>query len=105
MMFRQILKDFLLQMALACWIGLEEPAHPPLKCGHVECVSPCRLQVIRNRGHAAAGAVDWQLLVALLIGSLPGIWLGSALSQKIPERLLRTALAGMLILIGGKLAF
>jgi len=39
-----------------------------------------------------------------LIGSLPGIWLGSALSQKIPERLLRGALAAMLILIGGKLA-
>ncbi len=62
------------------------------------------LTLVAGLGHAAAGAVDWQLLVALLIGSLPGIWLGSALSQKIPERLLRTALAGMLILIGGKLA-
>jgi uncharacterized membrane protein YfcA len=61
--------------------------------------------LVAGLGHAAAGAVDWQLLVALLIGSLPGIWLGSALSQKIPERLLRTALAGMLVLIGGKLAF
>src|SRR5260370_675050 len=63
------------------------------------------LTLVAGLGHAAAGAVDWQLLVALLIGSLPGIWLGSALSQRIPERLLRTALAGMLVLIGGKLAF
>ena len=63
------------------------------------------LTLVAGLGHAAAGAVDWNLLVALLIGSLPGIWLGSALSQKIPERLLRTALAGMLVLIGGKLAF
>ena len=63
------------------------------------------LTLVAGLGHAAAGAVDWTLLVALLIGSLPGIWLGSALSQKIPERLLRTALAGMLVLIGGKLAF
>src|SRR6266567_1394705 len=62
------------------------------------------LTLVAELGHAAAGAVDWQLLVALLFGSLAGIWLGSALSQKIPERLLRTALAGMLILIGGKLA-
>jgi uncharacterized membrane protein YfcA len=62
------------------------------------------LTLVAGLGHAVAGAVDWQLLVALLIGSLPGIWLGSALSQKIPERLLRTALAGMLVLIGGKLA-
>src|SRR6266851_2743375 len=62
------------------------------------------LTLVAGLGHAAAGAVDWKLLVALLIGSLPGIWLGSALSQKIPERLLRGALAAMLILIGGKLA-
>jgi uncharacterized protein len=63
------------------------------------------LTLVAGLGHAAAGAVDWKLLVALLIGSLPGIWLGSALSQRIPERLLRTVLAGMLVLIGGKLAF
>jgi uncharacterized protein len=62
------------------------------------------LTLVAGLGHAAAGAVDWTLLVALLIGSLPGIWLGSALSHKLPERLLRTALAGMLVLIGGKLA-
>jgi len=62
------------------------------------------LALVAGLGHAAAGAVDWKLLGALLIGSLPGIWLGSALSQKIPERLLRGALAAMLILIGGKLA-
>jgi len=62
------------------------------------------LTLVAGLGHAAAGAVDWQLLVALLTGSLPGIWLGSSLSQKIPERVLRTALAAMLLLIGGKLA-
>jgi uncharacterized membrane protein YfcA len=62
------------------------------------------LTLVAGLGHAAAGAVDWKLLGALLIGSLPGIWLGSALSQKIPERLLRGALATMLILVGGKLA-
>jgi len=63
------------------------------------------LTLVAGLGHAAAGAIDWKLLVALLIGSLPGIWLGSALSQRIPERLLRAVLAGMLVLIGGKLAF
>lgn len=62
------------------------------------------LTLVAGLGHAAAGVVDWKLLGALLIGSLPGIWLGSALNQKIPERLLRGALAAMLILIGGKLA-
>ena len=62
------------------------------------------LTLVAGLGHAAAGVVDWKLLLALLVGSLPGIWLGSSLSQRIPERVLRTALAAMLILIGGKLA-
>jgi uncharacterized membrane protein YfcA len=62
------------------------------------------LTLVAGLGHAAAGVVDWNLLIALLVGSLPGIWLGSSLSQKIPERVLRTGLAAMLVLIGGKLA-
>jgi uncharacterized membrane protein YfcA len=62
------------------------------------------LTLVAGLGHAAAGVVDWNLLVSLLVGSLPGIWLGSSLSQRIPERVLRTALAAMLLLIGGKLA-
>jgi uncharacterized membrane protein YfcA len=62
------------------------------------------LTLVAGLGHAAAGVVDWKLLLALLVGSLPGIWLGSSLSQRIPERVLRTGLAAMLILIGGKLA-
>lgn len=60
------------------------------------------LTLIAGMGHA--GAVDWRLLGSLLFGSLPGIWLGSSLGRKIPERVLRTALAAMLVLIGGKLA-
>jgi len=63
------------------------------------------LALVAGLGHAAAGAVDWNLLVALLIGSLPGIWVGTTLGRRVPERFLRTALAGMLVLIGGKLAF
>src|SRR5262247_1900609 len=62
------------------------------------------LTLVAGLGHAAAGVVDWKLLTALLIGSLPGIWLGSSLSRKIPERALRSGLAAMLLLIGGKLA-
>ena len=45
------------------------------------------------------------LLVSLLIGSLPGIAIGSHLASKVPERLLRTFLAAILMLVGGKLIF
>jgi len=48
------------------------------------------------------GNVDLVLLGSLLIGSLPGIWIGSHLSAKIPERILRPILASILLLIGLK---
>jgi uncharacterized membrane protein YfcA len=61
------------------------------------------LTLVAGLGHAAAGVVNWSLLASLLVGSLPGIWLGSNLGRKLPEPLLRGALAIMLVLIGGKL--
>jgi uncharacterized membrane protein YfcA len=61
------------------------------------------LTLVAGLGHAAAGAVDGSLLASLLVGSLPGIWLGSHVGQALPERFLRGALATMLVLIGGKL--
>lgn len=61
------------------------------------------LALVAGLGHWWLGSIDWTLLATLLAGSLPGIWLGSRLAPRIPERFLRTGLAGMLILIGGKL--
>jgi len=61
------------------------------------------LTLVAGMGHWWLGSVDWALLGSLLIGSLPGIWIGSHLSAKVPERILRNMLATMLVLIGGKL--
>lgn len=56
-------------------------------------------------GHAGLGNVDWGLLVNLLIGSLPGIYVGSSLAHKVADKYLRPALAIMLLLVGFKLLF
>lgn len=61
------------------------------------------LTLVAGMGHWWLGSVDWVLLGSLLIGSLPGIWVGSHLSAKVPERVLRNMLATMLVLIGSKL--
>ncbi len=61
------------------------------------------LTLVAGLGHAKLGTVDWTLLGSLLVGSLPGIWLGSTFSARIPERVLRSGLASLLIVIGGKL--
>jgi len=60
------------------------------------------LTAVAGFGHWQLGHVDFTLLGSLLVGSLPGIWIGSHLSAKIPEKFLRPVLAGVLMLIGFK---
>lgn len=61
------------------------------------------LTLVAGLGHWWLGSVNWSLLGSLLIGSLPGIWIGSHVSAKVPEKFLRPALAVMLVLVGTKL--
>ncbi len=61
------------------------------------------LTLIAGLGHWLFGSVDWRLLASLLVGSLPGIYLGSHLVGHIPERILRVLLILMLLLIGTRL--
>ncbi len=63
------------------------------------------LTLVAGAGHAIMGSVNWSMLAALLIGSLPAITLGSHLTAKVPEKLLRGFLATMLVVIGAKLVF
>jgi uncharacterized membrane protein YfcA len=60
------------------------------------------LTAVAGLGHLHMGNVDFNLLGSLLIGSLPGIYLGSHLSARIPEKILRPILATLLLLIGVK---
>jgi uncharacterized protein len=61
------------------------------------------LTLIAGMGHWYYGDVDWALLLSLLVGSLPGIYIGSHLVGYIPERILRLFLVTMLLLIGVRL--
>ncbi|MBF7730058.1 sulfite exporter TauE/SafE family protein [Pseudomonas sp. N040] len=63
------------------------------------------LTLVAGLGHASMGNMDWHLLGYLLMGSLPGIYLGSHLSGRISDQILRPCLATMLVFIGYKLAF
>lgn len=47
--------------------------------------------------HMASGNIDFGLMTTLLVGSIPGVWIGSNFSVKVPEPALRTALGTVLI--------
>jgi len=53
--------------------------------------------------HILIGHVDFQLALFLLLGSIPGIWLGSHYCAKAPDKLLRTVIGFLLIIAGGKM--
>ena len=61
------------------------------------------LTLVAGLGHASLGSVDWALLAQLLAGSLPGIWIGSRLVNRTPERVIRSALSVLLAWAGFKL--
>ena len=53
--------------------------------------------------YLSAGTINWSIAGLLLIGSLPGVFLGSKLSKFIPDRYLRPVLATVLAISGWKL--
>src|SRR5439155_3314802 len=63
------------------------------------------LTLVAGIGHATLGHVEWPLLAALLIGSIPGIWIGAQLTRKMPERLGRSLLCVSLVTPGLKVIY
>jgi hypothetical protein len=61
------------------------------------------LTLIAGIGHWLLGSVNWPVLLSLLIGSLPGVSVGSHFAARIPDRILRPMLAGALFLVGVKM--
>jgi len=58
---------------------------------------------VAGTGHLIHGNVDLHAMAWLLVGSIPGVLLGSQMSIKVPEHALRIAFAFILVLSGIKL--
>ena len=50
--------------------------------------------------YSFSGQVDWRLAGMMLVGSLPGVWLGVRLVNKINRKLIHGILAGLIIAAG-----
>ncbi|AHG45425.1 membrane protein [Rhizobium leguminosarum bv. trifolii CB782] len=61
------------------------------------------LTLIGGMGYWFIGEIDWPMLFALLVGSIPGIIIGSLLAPKLRERTIRIVLAVTLAVVAWKL--
>ncbi|WP_448509732.1 sulfite exporter TauE/SafE family protein [Immundisolibacter sp.] len=75
----------------------------PARLVGTDIVHAIPLTVLAGSGHALMGNVDLSLLGWLLLGSVPGVLIGSHYSTRAPEGFLRPAIAFVLVLVGMKL--
>jgi len=57
------------------------------------------LTLIAGLGHLSLGTVDLHLMVNLLMGSIPGVLIGSLVSARAPVGIIRTAIAFVLLFV------
>lgn len=60
------------------------------------------LTIVAGIGHASLGNVNWTLLIELLVGSIPAIWVAAKLTKHLPETITRFALCACLVLAAKK---
>jgi hypothetical protein len=81
------------------------PKLPTLRIVGSDIAHAVPLTFVAGMGHWWFGSVDLQLFVSLIAGSIPGILIGSYVAKRIPEKLLRFSLAGILALVASRFVF
>lgn len=79
------------------------PRLSPAEIAGTDIAYAVPLTAIAAIGHWWLGSINWSLLLMLLIGSVPGITLGSLGARTIPEKVLRALLATTLTGVAVKL--
>jgi uncharacterized membrane protein YfcA len=80
--------------------------HPKMPVGRVvgsDIAHAVPLTLLAGAGHWYLGSINWELLSTLLIGSVPGIIIGSYLATKARDAVVRVVLASVLVIVGVRL--
>jgi uncharacterized membrane protein YfcA len=81
------------------------PKMPTARIVGTDIAHAVPLTLAAGIGHWLLGTIDWQIFASLILGSIPGILLGSYAAMRIPERALRFVLAVTLMAVAVKLSF
>lgn len=76
------------------------PRLAPIRIVGSDLAHAVLITAIAGLGHAELGTVDYHMLGALLLGSFPGIWLGSKLGFRMSSVALKRSIAGLLLFVG-----
>lgn len=79
------------------------PALPPVRLVGSDIAHAVPLTLLAGAGHWWLGDVNFGLVGLLLLGSIPGIIIGSLWSNWMPDRALRFVLAAVLFVVGLRL--
>ena len=79
------------------------PRLSPAEIAGTDIAYAVPLTAIAALGHWWLGSINWELLFMLLLGSVPGITIGSLAARAVPEKLLRGLLAMTLTGVAAKL--
>lgn len=81
------------------------PRKPSIQIVGTDIAHAVPLTAIAGAGHLHFGSVDFNLLLGLLAGGIPAIYLGSLIGKKLPDKILRPLIALILLSMGIKLLF
>jgi uncharacterized protein len=81
------------------------PKLPAVKIVGSDIAHAVPLTLVAGLGHWLLGSFDLQVFGLLILGSVPGIVLGSYAAVRLPEPALRVVLAATLLVVAAKLSF
>ena len=81
------------------------PRLSPAEIAGTDIAYAVPLTAIAAFGHWWLGSINWDLLLTLLIGSVPGITIGSLAARAVPEKIMRGLLATTLTGVAIKLVY
>jgi uncharacterized membrane protein YfcA len=81
------------------------PRLSPAEIAGTDIAYAVPLTAIAAFGHWWLGSINWELLAMLLLGSLPGITIGSLAARAVPDKILRGLLATTLTGVAIKLLY
>ena len=78
------------------------PLLPAIHVVGTDLAHAVMLTFIAGLSHLTLGNVDFMLLASLLVGSIPATYVGARLGTKLPDKIIRPILAGLLMVLGVK---